>query len=67
MSWTVEFTDEFETEFDALPVPVQDELLAQAKVLEQFGPKTGRPRVDTLTGSRLANLKELRFDADGGV
>ena len=67
MAWTVEFTDEFETEFDALPVPVQDEFLAQAKVLEQFGPKTGRPRVDTLAGSRLANLKELRFDADGGV
>lgn len=58
---------EFEPEFDALPEPVQDELLAQATVLERFGPKTGRPRVDTLTGSRLANLKELRFDADGGV
>jgi hypothetical protein len=27
----------------------------------------GRPRVDTLTGSRHANMKELRFDAAGGV
>ncbi|HET8883544.1 MAG TPA: type II toxin-antitoxin system RelE/ParE family toxin [Solimonas sp.] len=66
-SWTVEFSDEFEPEFDALAVAVQDELLAQVKVIEQFGPTAGRPRVDTLNGSRHANMKELRFDADDGV
>ena len=65
--WTVEFATEFEPEFDHLPEPVQDELLAQAVVLEAFGPTAGRPRVDTLAGSRHANLKELRFDANGGV
>jgi len=27
----------------------------------------GRPRVDTLKGSRHKNMKELRFDAAGGV
>ena len=27
----------------------------------------GRPRVDTLGGSKHANMKELRFDADDGV
>ena len=27
----------------------------------------GRPQVDTLKGSHHANMKELRFDADGGV
>ena len=27
----------------------------------------GRPRVDTLNGSRHANMKELRFTAGGGV
>ena len=67
MPWIVEFADDFEAEFDDLPESVQDELLAQAKVLEQFGPKTGRPRVDTLAGSKFSNLKELRFDAHGGV
>lgn len=67
VSWVVEFADEFEPEFDRLPVAVQDELLAQAAVLEQFGPSAGRPRVDTLAGSSVANLKELRFDAGGGV
>lgn len=67
MPWIVEFADEFEPEFDRLSTAVQNELLAQASVLEQFGPATGRPRVDTLAGSQVANLKELRFDADGGV
>lgn len=43
--------------------PVQDELRAQAAVIEHFGPGAGRPRVDTLNGSRHANMKELRFDA----
>jgi hypothetical protein len=27
----------------------------------------GRPQVDTLKGSRHANMKVLSFDADGGV
>jgi len=31
------------------------------------GPTLGRPRVDTLKGSRHANMKELRFDADHGA
>ncbi len=67
MAWTVEFADEFEPEFDAFPEAVQDELLAQAKVIEQFGPEARRPRVDTLNGSKHANMKELRFDASDGV
>jgi hypothetical protein len=45
---------------------VQNELLAQLKLLEKIGPALGRPRVDTLKGSAHANMKELRFAADGG-
>ena len=67
MAWSVEFVAEFEAEFDELSDSVQDELLAQAKLLGQFGPSLGRPRVDTLNGSKHSNMKELRFDADGGV
>lgn len=67
MPWMVRLADEFEPEFAELSESVQDELLAQAGVLEQFGPDLGRPRVDTLKGSRHSNMKELRFDADGGV
>jgi hypothetical protein len=67
MTWTVTFSPEFETEFDELPFAVQDELLAQATVIEEFGPSAKRPRVDTLDGSKFANMKELRFDAENGV
>lgn len=67
MLWIVEFNKEFEQEFDRLPVVVQDELLAQAKVIEHFGPEAKRPRVDTLKGSTYPNMKELRFDAENGT
>jgi len=66
-NWTVRLHDAFEPEFEALAEAVQDELLAQAQVIETFGPAAGRPRVDTLKGSKHANMKELRFDADDGV
>ncbi len=67
MSWHVLFHEAFEPEFDDLPESVQDELLAHAALLEEFGPSLGRPRVDTLNGSRHANMKELRFNAADGV
>ena len=65
--WTVELAPEFEPELLALAAEVRIELLAQARVIEHFGPTTGRPRVDTLNGSKHANMKELRVDAAGGV
>ena len=42
------------------------EILALSRLLQQFGPQLGRPRVDTLNGSRHANMKELRFSAADG-
>ena len=67
MPWPVDLHDEFVPEFKALPEAVQDDLLAYIAVLEVFGPQLGRPRVDTLNGSRHKNMKELRFDAADGV
>src|ERR1700688_2025774 len=67
VKWAVEMADEFSPEFDALQEDVQTEILALSLVLEQFGPQLGRPRVDTLKGSRHANMKELRFSAADGV
>src|SRR6202166_1500812 len=67
MIWNVDLADELEAEWDELPSDVQDEILAHGKLLEQFGPQLGRPRVDTLKGSRYGNMKELRFDAADGV
>jgi hypothetical protein len=67
MTWDVEFHTDFVPEFKGLDESVQDELLAHVALLETFGPQLGRPRVDTLKGSRHANMKELRFDAADGV
>jgi len=67
MEWTVLIGDELEPEFFALPKDVQDETLAMTRLLQHSGPNLGRPRVDTLKDSRHANMKELRFDAAGGV
>lgn len=67
MTWIVHFHDEFEREFGNLGESVQDELLAMARLLGDFGPLLGRPHVDTLKGSDFANMKELRFTAGDGV
>jgi hypothetical protein len=42
------------------------EILPLTRLLQPFGPQLGRPRVDTLNGSRHANMKELRFSAADG-
>ena len=67
MLWTVANHDDFDSEFDALPPEVQDELLAVTALLEVYGPMLGRPHADTLAGSKHANMKELRFTALDGV
>src|ERR1700756_5267970 len=66
MIWEIDFHPEFDPEYEELAEAVQDELLAHLRLLEQFGPRLGRPRVDTLKGSRHANMKELRFSAADG-
>ncbi len=67
VTWIVELCGDLERELAELDEDVQDELLAHAKLLTTLGPTLGRPRVDTLHGSYHANMKELRFDAAGGV
>ncbi|MDE0531169.1 MAG: type II toxin-antitoxin system RelE/ParE family toxin [Albidovulum sp.] len=66
MSWRVQIAEEFEPEFFALQSEVQDAILTMTRLLRQFGPQLGRPQVDTLNGSRHANMKELRLSAAGG-
>ena len=61
MTWIVLLHDAFGNEFALMPESLQDELLAHANLLAQFGPNLGRPTIDTLKASRHANMKELRF------
>jgi hypothetical protein len=65
--WEVIVHDDFLPEYRGLALAVQNELVASAVILREKGPILGRPQVDTLKGSRHANMKELRFEADGGV
>lgn len=67
MSWNVVLCDEFDAEFRLMTEGLQDELLAHALLLREFGPGLGRPTVDTLKGSKHPNLKELRFGWNGEV
>ena len=67
MRWTAYFHPRFKVEFDEFSAAVQDELLASLVPLREYSPSLGRPEVDTLNDSHYANMKELRFKADGGV
>jgi hypothetical protein len=58
--WDVEFTDQFEAWWDTLSSEEQQSIDAAVRLLEQRGPGLGRPLVDSIEGSRHANMKELR-------
>jgi len=67
MAWIVLLHPDFDAEFAELTDDLQDELLAHAKLLAEFGPNLGRPTADTLKASKHANMKELRFAWTGEV
>ena len=56
----MEFTDEFEVWWDSLSEDEQDRIAAGVRLLAAHGPSLGRPTVDTISGSRHVNMKELR-------
>ena len=57
--WTVEIEYIIEC-LDGLDAETIAKIFAALKRLEQEGPNLGRPLADTLSGSRVKNLKELR-------
>lgn len=66
--WEILMTDEVETFLDGLHESdrTSHQLVNQAiLVLERNGPAEGRPLVDTITASRIANMKELRPPSSG--
>jgi hypothetical protein len=65
--WVVEFSDEFDSEFEKLSEDVQSSLIQHANLLKIYGPQLSRPYADTLNGSVYPNMKELRFNANDGV
>ena len=67
MLWRVIFHPAFALEFDRFSKTVREELLASVALLKLEGPNLRRPHADTLKGSKHANMKEIRFDADDGA
>jgi hypothetical protein len=68
MEWEILMTTQVEGFLDELYESDRDShrLVNQAiLVLEQNGPGEGRPLVDTVTASRIANMKELRPPSAG--
>lgn len=63
--WNVEITDEFEAWYRTLEARQQNAVSRSIMVLEDAGPGLGRPYVDTVKGSKLSHLKELRTQCDG--
>jgi hypothetical protein len=69
MQWIVHIGVEFVPELRVMPFEVRQEILAMTDLLELHGPQLGRPRVDTLNGSRHANMKGcvlMRLTESGG-
>ncbi len=63
--WNVVLVDEVDEWFVALSLADQelsDAVTAGIDMLAEHGPTLGRPLVDSLTGSRVHNMKELRID-----
>ena len=58
--WRIKVTSQFEAWWNTLSDKEQDRLRGALGVLSQRGPGTGRPLVETLSGSRHPNMKELR-------
>jgi hypothetical protein len=64
-TWSVEFHPSCEAWADDLDQQDAEALLAAIRILRDDGPTLGRPLVDTIKGSRHANMKELRPGSTG--
>lgn len=67
MTWEILFTDQFEEWWEQLSPDQQQALDSRVEMLEEHGPALGRPVVDTIAGSRHANMKELRVSSGGAL
>ncbi len=65
MAYTVNTADEFKVWFGEQEEDLQDKIVAFLGLLEEHGPQLRRPYADTLAGSMISNLKELRVQHRG--
>ena len=65
MSWNVEYTDEFGTQWGSLSDAEQEDISAVAEVLMERGPDLPFPYSSGVEGSRHAHMRELRVQSGG--
>lgn len=65
MSWSVEYTDEFDAWWVTLGAGAQDDIAAVVGVLEQRGPRLPFPYSSAVAGSRHGHMRELRVQSGG--
>lgn len=65
--WKIRQTPEFEDWFLNSDQKLQNDIVENVEILRQFCPHLSRPHVDTIKGSSITNLKELRFRSNKRV
>ena len=65
--WNIRQTEEFEDWFIKGDERLQDDIVVHVEILKEIGPLLGRPYADTINGSSIKNLKELRFRSGSKV
>jgi hypothetical protein len=67
MAWEIETTDEYDVWFLEQAENGQEAIRMKVELLAEYGPQLPRPHADTLKGSKLSNLKELRAQTENHV
>ena len=67
MAWEIETTDEYASWFLEQSDDGQASIRMKVELLSEYGPNLPRPHADTLKGSKLKNLKELRPHTENNV
>jgi hypothetical protein len=65
MPYKLVYLPEFAAWLDSQEEELIIRTIAHLDLLQERGPLLARPHADTLKGSQIANLKELRFKFDG--
>lgn len=65
MAWEIEFSDEFGDWWDGLSIGEQESVRVSVELLAELGPALTRPHADTIHGSPVQNLRELRIQHKG--
>ncbi len=65
--WKVKFSPEFQDWFDEIELRLQNDTAEHLELIRMFGPQLKRPYADTIKGSQLKNLRELRFRSGTAV